>query len=364
MRSVDSTLTQRTHRLSELLLPGSGRSLGLDTGNAMDNSSYDTAFIFTAYGKLDSFRPLYFIVVLLVYLITIFVNVFLMTVIYMETSLHKPMYILVLHLSLNGLFGSSAFYPKVMANLLSDVQESSRFGCLVQAFCISSYGACAYAVLAVMAYDRYISICNPLRYYSILTPSKVNILLSVAYLLPILLLSIHILLIGRLPLCGFSIHKLLCDNWTIARLSCVDTKVINIFGLFLTTALLIFPFLLVVYSYARILSVSLNASKEAQGKALSTCTPHLITFINFSIASLFSIMYNRFGNSLPISLHIMMLILFVVIPPFLNPIIYGIRTREIRKCIIKILRKRQSNVQTGVLTAIDTQMSTVVAPRI
>ncbi|XP_066556143.1 olfactory receptor 52L1-like [Amia ocellicauda] len=277
---------------------------------------------------------------LLLYLLTVSANVFLMVVIYVKPNLHKPMYIFLFHLAVNGVIGSSAFYPKVMDHLLSAVQESSYVGCLFQVFCITTYGACTFTVLAVMAYDRYISICKPLWYHSIITPSKVKFLLTGAYLFPVLGVVMHIILTRTLPLCQFKIHKLFCDNWAVVKLSCVNTNINNIYGIFLTIVFVFFPFIFVIYSYVRILAVCLSISKEAQRKALRTCTPHLITFLNFSLSALFSIIYNRFEFNLPTSVNIVMSIHFIVIPPLLHPVIYGVRSQDIWNCILKILSKK------------------------
>uniref|UniRef100_W5NLR2 Olfactory receptor n=1 Tax=Lepisosteus oculatus TaxID=7918 RepID=W5NLR2_LEPOC len=305
------------------------------------SSSYYGTLIFTSYGSLGNLRYLYITFALLTYVLTVFANVFLMLVIYLESSLHKPMYIFLFNLALNGLYGSSAFYPKLMDHLLSDVQGSSYVGCLVQVFCISTYGTCAYAILTVMAYDRYISICKPLQYYNIMTPAKVRKLLAFSYFFPISGISVHVWLTSRLPLCRFTIHKLFCHNLAVVNLSCADTRLNNAFGLLLTTGLVVLPFILVVLSYQRILIVSVKASKEAQRKAWSTCAPHLITFANFSMATLFSVIYNRLELYVPTYVNLMMSLHIVVIPPLLHPVIYGLRTQEIRKSILKMLSTRR-----------------------
>ncbi|MBN3297292.1 O52D1 protein, partial [Amia calva] len=302
--------------------------------------SFNGTLIFTSYGSLGSLRHLHFTFSLLLYLMTICANVFLMIVIYLESSLHKPMYIFMFNLSFNAVSESSAFYPKLMDHLLWDVQESSYTGCLMQVFCINTYATCAYGILTVMAYDRYISICKPLRYHSIMTSAEVKRLLALVYFLPIFGMSVQILLTSRLPLCRVTISKLFCDNLAVVNLSCVNTSLDNAMGLFLTLGLVVLPFLLVVLSYMKILMVSVKASHEAQRKALSTCAPHLITFVNFSTATLFSVIYNRFDLILPKVVNVFMSIHVIVIPPLLHPIIYGLRTQEIRKCIIKIMQKR------------------------
>ncbi|XP_036393566.1 olfactory receptor 52E8-like [Megalops cyprinoides] len=307
----------------------------------MSQTSLNVTLMFTAFGYPRSLNYLFFAFTLLVYLTSVFANVFLMLIIYLESSLHKPMYIFLFNLAINGLIGSSTVWPKIMDYLLSDTKESSLEDCLIQAFWTNFYGGSAYTILTLMAYDRYVSICKPLQYHSIMTPTKVKQLLTVAYIFPGFSISIQVYLISRLPMCSYTIHKLFCDNLAIANLSCVTSNLVNLHGLYVIVALVVLPLCVVLLSYVKILLVSLKTSKEAQKKALNTCTPHLITFINFSLASLFSVIYNRFSLYLPREINVFMSVHFVLVPPLLHPIIYGIRTQEIRKCLTKIIRKRR-----------------------
>ncbi|XP_061072357.1 olfactory receptor 52E2-like [Conger conger] len=307
----------------------------------MNHSSLDITIILTSYGSFRPLNYLFFTLTFIFYLLSVFSNVFLMLVIYFDSSLHKPMYIFLFNLAVNGLIGSSAVWPKVMENLLSDIQKSSLAGCLVQAFWVSLYVVSAYTTFSVMAYDRYVSICKPLQYHSIMTPVKVRTLLTAANIVPLSSIFIQAYLISRLPLCSYSLHKLFCDNLGIVNLSCVRSVLINLYGICFVAALIGFPCIIVLLSYALILNVSLKASKDAQKKALSTCSPHLITFINFSLASLFSVIYSRHSTFLPGEINILMIVDTFVIPPLLHPIIYGIRTQEIRKCVVKTVRKKK-----------------------
>ncbi|XP_061072349.1 olfactory receptor 52L1-like [Conger conger] len=307
----------------------------------MNHSSLDITIIFTSYG---SFRPLnyfFLILALIFYLLSVFSNIFLMLVIYFESSLHKPMYIFLFNLAVNGLIGSCTVWPKIMENLLSYTQEISFPACLGQVFGAYFYGASAYTTLSVMAYDRYVSICKPLLYHTIMTPGKVKALLTAANIIPLFSIAILVYLTSRLPMCKYTIHKLFCDNLTLVKLSCVKSVLVNLYGISTATLLIGFPCMTVLLSYAKILNVCLKASKDAQKKALSTCSPHLITFINFSLASLFSVIYNRYSAFLPGEVNILMTVDTMLIPPLLHPVIYGIRTQEIRKCFVKTVRKKE-----------------------
>lgn len=296
--------------------------------------------LFTAYGSSGSKNHGLLFITLLLYVSTVLSNVIILLVIYFDSNLHKPMYIFLFNLAINGLIGSTAVCPKIMANLVLHNNYISLEGCLIQVLFINVYACCAYAIFAGMAYDRYVSICKPLQYHCIMTPVRVKVLLTVVYLFPITLLSFQVYLTSRLPLCGKNINKLFCDNLAVVNLSCVRDVIGNLYGLFLVFVLAVVPLLLVILSYIKILSVSLRASRTAQKKAIQTCAPHLITFINFSIAILFSVIYNRVSYFLPQEVNILMSIDFILIPPLLHPLIYGIKTQDIRKSLSKIFRRK------------------------
>ncbi|MBN3313441.1 O52D1 protein, partial [Atractosteus spatula] len=237
------------------------------------------------------------------------------------------MYIFICNLSLNGVYGSTAFYPNILANLLSETPSISRTGCLTQIFFIFTYGSFEYSVLALMGYDRY---CT-LMYSSIMTPCKMIQLLVFVYTYPICINLIHLILTIRLPLCGFILEKVYCDNWSVVRLSCSDVSVNSAFGYVVTVTVMCLPVTVIIYSYVRILAVCLRSTKEARAKALQTCTPHLLSFTNYSIAAFFEILQHRFDlSNMPHVVRTMMSIDPLLVPPLLNPIIYGAKLQEIR----------------------------------
>ncbi|XP_051963709.1 olfactory receptor 52K2 [Xyrauchen texanus] len=302
--------------------------------------SLNITLIFTSYGPPGALNFGVFVISLVVFLTTVFANVTLMLVIYLDTTLHKPMYIFLFNLAINGLIGSSVVLPKIMENLVSDRKDILYTDCILQVFFLNVYGTCAYAILTVMAYDRYVSICKPLQYYNIMTPDKIRILLFIVYLFPVCSLAVQVYLTSRLPMCRYTINKLFCDNLAVVNLSCVKSTWGDLYGICLVLVFIVLPLILVILSYIKILYVSLKASVSTQKKALKTCTPHLITFINFSLATLFSVIYNRFNFSLSKEVNVFMSIHFILIPPLLHPLIYGIRTKEIGNSLTKMLRRK------------------------
>ncbi|XP_062407945.1 olfactory receptor 10J1-like [Sardina pilchardus] len=308
----------------------------------MNGSSFKITLTFTAYKDMDSTKNVFFTVVFIMYIACIVANVTLMLVIYLDASLHKPMYIFLFSLIINGLVGSTAVCPKVMAILLTDVNTISYAGCLTQIFFTATYGVCTNTLLTVMAYDRLVSIFQPLQYHTIMTPQKVKQLLLAADLVPVLCIVGQVFLTSRIPLCKHTLHRILCDNSSVSGLSCGDSiqsRVTNMYAICLVISLLILPLLLVLLSYVKIIMFILKASGKARQKTFETCSPHITVFVNFSLASLFSVTYNRVNRYLPGEVNIFFLFTFFLVPPLLHPIIYGIKNQEIRHSLSK-LRKR------------------------
>ncbi|XP_062407938.1 olfactory receptor 4D1-like [Sardina pilchardus] len=307
-------------------------------------------FTFTAYEEIGPTKVL-FVIIFLIYLASVLTNTSLMVLIYVDASLHKPMYIFLFSLIFNGLIGSTAVWPRVMGHLVTDVHSASYEACLSQTFFVYMYGSCTYSMLTVMAYDRYVSIFQPLLYHTIMTPQKVKVLVVVGNLLPAVVVFVQLCLTSGIPLCRYSIHKIFCDNLSISNLGCslsTHTLVANFYGACSLVFLVMLPILLILMSYLRIIKLSTKVSADARKKALATCTPHLLIFLNFSMSSLFAVTYNRITHYVPIEVNIFLSSHYILIPPLIHPIIYGMKNQEIKKSLSKMLRSR--SVATGYLT--------------
>ncbi|XP_066555215.1 olfactory receptor 6N1-like [Amia ocellicauda] len=258
----------------------------------MDNVSHGTYFTLDGHVEMQKYRYVYFAVTLTLYLLIIGFNSILISIVCCSKKLHEPMYVFLCALFCNTLFGTSAFYPKLLQDFLSDTQLISYSGCIVQAFVIYTYAASEFTLLSVMAYDRYVAICKPLQYNTIVTPSSVTKLLLFAWILPVCETSVMLSLTSRLTLFDYRLNRVYCDNYSIVKLSCENTAVNNIYGLF-ALIITVFPALFfIIFSYVRILHICLNSSEEYRRKALQTCLPHIVIFINFSVNSVFEIIHN------------------------------------------------------------------------
>ncbi|XP_061072422.1 olfactory receptor 8I2-like [Conger conger] len=305
----------------------------------MDNSTEMLIFL-QVLNDTKSNKQTYFVVTLLVYHFTILVNLTLIVTIILDRMLHEPMFIFLCNLCVNGIFGASTFYPKILVDFLSDVSVTPYKACLAQMFVIYSYVFCEITTLAVMAYDRYVAICKPLNYHSIITPGKVVKFLIFTWLFSICESAIAICLVARLPLCGFRIEKLYCSAWPVVKLSCVDTTINNVYGSVLMV-LHVLQALVILFSYVNIIKASVR-SQEERSKFMQTCLPHLISLTNFSVAIVFDIMYARYGSTTSMqSLRNFMSLEYLVVPPMLNPLIYGLKLSQIRRRIFRICSRKR-----------------------
>ncbi|XP_039986925.1 olfactory receptor 11A1-like [Xiphias gladius] len=297
----------------------------------MVNSTQISYFTLNAYFDRGDLRYLYFVVIMSLYVFIVCANLFLIAVICMNRSLHEPMYLFLCSLFVNELYGSTALFPFLLLQILSDIHTVSTSLCFLQIFSVYTYGSVEFLNLAVMSYDRYLAICYPLQYKTRMTHNKVSMLIALSWLSSFLEVVVLISLIIPLQLCGNIIDKVYCGNYSIVKLACSDTTVNNIYGLVATSLTIIIPLILILYTYMRILKVCFSGSKQTRQKAVSTCTPHLASLLNFSCGCFFEIVQSRFNmKSVPNMLRIFLSLYFLTCQPLFNPVMYGLNLSKIR----------------------------------
>ncbi|XP_068441538.1 olfactory receptor 8A1-like [Clinocottus analis] len=297
----------------------------------MMNSTQVSYFTFNAYFDLGLFKYLWFIIIMGFYVVIVGSNVLLIVVICMNRSLHEPMYLFLCSLFVNELFGSTGLFPFLLVQILSDIHTVSPPFCFLQIFCLYIYVNVQFYNLAIMSYDRYLAICHPLQYNIRMPFNKVTLLIAVTWLIPLLNIVVMLSLSASLQLCGNIIDRLFCNNYSIVKLACYDTTVNNIYGLMYTFIVLVGLAILIFYTYVRILRVCFSGSKQTRQKAVSTCTPHLASLLNFSFGCFFEIAQSRFDMSrAPIMLRIFLSLYFLTCQPLFNPLMYGLNLTKIR----------------------------------
>uniref|UniRef100_A0A3Q3J2G2 G-protein coupled receptors family 1 profile domain-containing protein n=1 Tax=Monopterus albus TaxID=43700 RepID=A0A3Q3J2G2_MONAL len=293
---------------------------------------------FTVFADLGPLRYLFFSLSLLIYMTIISANFVIVLSVCLENSLHQPMYIFICSLCLNSLYGSTGFFPRFLMDLLSNTNFISPPFCFIEMYVTNTYVANEVPLLTVMAYDRFVAICQPLHYHSKMTFRTVLLLLILAVLYPACGLGYFFYQAITLPLCGNKLQRVFCICWSIINLSCVDTTVISTASQCIVVTSMSIPLFFILYTYLRILLVCRRSSSEFRRKALQTCLPHIVTLGNFCI-SIFCEFSVSWYNVVELTTFATVLSLeFLIIPPIINPIIYGLNLPQIRAVSSGFLR--------------------------
>uniref|UniRef100_A0A3Q0S597 G-protein coupled receptors family 1 profile domain-containing protein n=1 Tax=Amphilophus citrinellus TaxID=61819 RepID=A0A3Q0S597_AMPCI len=300
----------------------------------MNNISVISMFFLSGFSETVNHRFILFFLSLLCYCIICLVNISLIMTIILDSNLHEPMYILLCVFCMNGLYGTTGFYPRFLWDLLSDVHIISYYSCLIQTQVIYSFACGELSILAVMAYDRYVAICQPLKYHSIMSNQRVIRLVCFSWLTTFCIMVINNFLTSRLTLCSPYISRLFCLNWSIVQLACFPEQT-TINGIFVNITIIIYLLhgAFIVWSYMYIIKTCVN-STENRAKFMQTCVPHLLSLFIFFVTILFDVINMRLGSKeLPQTLKNFVSVEFLVIPPIMNPLIYGFKLTKIRKRI-------------------------------
>ncbi|NP_001164942.1 olfactory receptor 52B6 [Oryctolagus cuniculus] len=311
------------------------KAMALSTNNIASLNDSDTRLagcLLTGIPGLEYLHMWLSIPFFTMYIAALAGNGTLICIIVSQPSLHEPMYIFLSMLASADILLSTSTMPKTLANFWFGSSHISFDGCLTQMFFIHFLFVADSAVLLAMAFDRYVAICSPLRYSTILTSKAIGKIATTTLTRSFIIMFPSIFLLKRLHYCRNNIiAHTFCEHMGIARLSCSDISINVWYGLaaaLLSTGL---DIILIAVSYVHILQAVFRlSSREARSKAFSTCGSHVCVILLFYVPALFSVFAYRFGGRfIPGYVHILLANLYVVIPPMLNPIIYGIRTKQI-----------------------------------
>ncbi|XP_040913481.1 olfactory receptor 11A1-like [Toxotes jaculatrix] len=280
--------------------------------------------------ELHKFRYLYFVIMLTVYILIICCNSTIVCLIWIHKNLHEPMYIFIAALSLNSVLYSTNIYPKLLIDILFEKQIISFQACLFQWFIYYSLATSDFLLLSAMAYDRYVSICNPLHYPTIMRKTTIKVFLVTAWLVPACEFAVAVALYANIKLCHFNLKGLFCNS-SIYTLQCVHSVALSIYGVFVLLNIGLFPMLFILFTYTRILIISYRSCKKVRRKAAQTCLPHLLVLISFSCFITYDVIVVRLESDLPKLARLIMTLQMILYHPLFNPIIYGLKMKEISK---------------------------------
>ncbi|XP_047463745.1 olfactory receptor 51F2-like [Mugil cephalus] len=294
----------------------------------------NTTFVRPAKFYLSGFSNIphvkyYYVFLCFVYIVTVIGNVFLLSVIYLVKTLHTPKYMIVFNLALTDLCGSTALIPKLLDSFLFDRRYIVYEACLSYMFFVVFFGGVQSWTLLTMAYDRFIAICFPLRYHNFAGNAAVCILVEST-----------LGLIDRLSFCGSLVIKsFYCDHAPVFLLACNDTSLNKIVAYVVFISVLCIPLILIGLTYVSItIALSRIASGEERMKALKTCSSHLILVAVFFLP-LVGTNVAAVTSTVHPNARIINSSLTHTIPPFLNPIVYSLKTEEVLRAIKKLCKR-------------------------
>ncbi|XP_004689202.1 PREDICTED: olfactory receptor 8B3-like [Condylura cristata] len=308
---------------------------------AIVNSSFVTEFILVGLTDHALFQLPLFLLFLVICMITALGNVGLISLIGLNSHLHTPMYFFLFNLSIVDLCYSSVFSPKMLINFISKKNVISYMGCMTQLFFLGFFGISEAYVLTSMAYDRYVAICNPLMYNSVISPKVCFSLILGSCLIAYSEAMTHTGCMLRLTFCDANtINHYLCDIRPLLEISCTSTYVNELIVFVLVGINIIVPSLTLFLSYGFILSSILRiSSKEGRFKAFSTCSSH-ITVVSlffgsaaFMYLKLFSVGAMDQGKIFPV--------FYTNVVPMMNPLIYGLKNKDVKIALKKTLSRRK-----------------------
>ncbi|KAM4663398.1 olfactory receptor 226-like [Discoglossus pictus] len=276
-----------------------------------------------------------FIIVLVVYILTITANLLIIAIVKVEPSLHKPMYFFISAFSFLEICYTSVTVPRLLWALVTKQQSISSAGCLTQFYLHFSFGVTENLFLSVMAYDRYVAICYPLRYSVIISKKTCTVLLLSSWAGGFIVMIVPCVQVSTLQFCGHNeIDHYYCDFAPLLKISCSDIS--HMETLFFVTACFVILgcFTLIIMSYVSILCTTMRLpTRSGRSKAFSTCASHLIVVLLFYVPNIFMFVRPKTGHFL--YLNKIISIFPSIVTPLLNPIIYTLRNQEVKKAVKK-----------------------------
>ncbi|XP_032761093.1 olfactory receptor-like protein OLF3 [Rattus rattus] len=279
-----------------------------------------------------------FILFLLMYLVTVLGNFLIILLIRLDSRLHTPMYFFLTNLSLVDVSYATSIVPQLLAHFLATRKAIPFLSCAAQLFFSLGLGGIEFLLLAVMAYDRYVAVCDPLRYSVIMHTGLCTWLAIASWVSGFINSLVHTVITFHLPMCAKYIDHIACETLAVVRLACVDTSSNKIAIMVSSIVLLMTPFFLVLLSYIQIISTILKIqSTEGRWKAFHTCASHLTMVVLCYGMAIFT--YIQPHSSPSVLQEKLMSLFYAILTPMLNPMIYSLRNKEVKGAWQKLLGK-------------------------
>ncbi|XP_075462846.1 olfactory receptor 6N1-like [Ascaphus truei] len=318
----------------------------------MESNQSITEFIIVGFSNISSYHPLLFTLLLLLYFVIIIGNAVISFLILCDPHLHLPMYFFICTLSILEMV-VTAVYPTLFAIVLEGKARISFSSCLLQMYIFHSLVITENYLLSIMAYDRYVAICNSLRYHAIMTSKFCKALVSGCWLFGFMTPLLLLILVSRMPFCGSKeIHHLFCDSSPLLTLACADNSLNVIVDLAISSLTIIVTSIFILMTYTKILvAIMKMRTAEERRKAFSTCASHLIVVLVFYGSVAF--MYIQLQISYSPAYDLATAIHHSLLTPLFSPIIYSLRSKEIKNSLKKYFKpKRIFNRNVHVATVL------------
>ncbi|XP_048017104.1 odorant receptor 103-1 [Megalobrama amblycephala] len=257
----------------------------------------------------------------------------------LEKCLHKPMYYVILNLVVSDILFSTTTLPKIIARYWFQAGNISFSGCFIQMYFVHYFGTVNAFILAIMAFDRYVAICNPLRYPNIVTRLNIFYLCLVVWVIAHACPLMMAIRAYPLPYCAENtIIHCYCDHISITSLACTNRALYSVPAFVFAMVVLLSPLAFIVFSYCTIIVAVLRIS-SAQGrlKSFSTCSPQLIIIALYFLPRCFIYLSSNIGINFSTDLRLVIIMMYSLFPPMINPLIYCLRTKDVKKSLLKRL---------------------------
>ncbi|XP_069818957.1 olfactory receptor 1468-like [Dendropsophus ebraccatus] len=301
------------------------------------NSTSVSEFLILGFPALYDYKLSFFSIILAMYCVTICENLLIILLVSTSRRLHSPMYFFLGHLALSDIILVTSVAPKLLDVIIREGSAIPFVGCLTQFYLYGGTVSAECFLLTAMSYDRYLAICKPLSYISMMSVNLKYSLIISSWALGFLLVLISLILVCGLDFCGPNvINHFFCDYAPLLELSCSSTTVPDIEMIILCFPIIIFPFLFVILSYVHIFNTIFRIpSTSGRQKTFSTCSSHLVVVSSYygSMITIYAFPYG--GNSVNANKFISLV--YIVLTPLLNPMIYSLRNKEIQASVMKHL---------------------------